>query len=175
MDKELDLWGDINYNIGSTNDILTLIENQAKLLEEKSKGQIKADFSRVKYQYKSPNPMATITDIVKSYSMITSSLSPKAEIIENDNYKDLENASSLFEQAKYRLVIYSTKYKFRLFTLDYQSTYPIELEVEYGILDDNLVKKEINSFEQMKDILLSIFTSNKVRFIIQKMLELEAI
>ena len=172
MEDILDLWGNIENDSGLTSDILPLIQKQANLLQVKTGDKLKADFSKITYQYKEA-PLSILQTVSSLTRIMAPVMETKAEIVENDERKNLEDASHLYEHAKYKFEIYNDKYKFRLFTLDYQSTYPIELEVEYGILDDKLVKKEINSYEQMKDILSSIFTSNKVRFIIHRMIKLD--
>ena len=50
--------------------------------------------------------------------------------------------------------------------------FPLKFEIEYGILEDKVTTKNVKSMVELKDLLSSIFISNKVRFIIQKMIEL---
>ena len=169
MDNKLDLWGDIN---GSENSVISLIQDQADLLATKTGGKVKADFSRVHYQYKTnQTSLQMMTNIVKSISTLSSAM-PSKEIIEVDERKDLENASKFYEQGKYKFEIYSDKYKFRLFTLEYKSVFPLTLDIEYVILVDIIITKNVDSNDELENLLLSIFASNKVRFIIQKMIEL---
>lgn len=166
MDNKLDLWGNVEENGGSTNFVLSLIQEQASLLSSKTNGKVKADFSSIKYQYQESS-MEHFTNILKSYN----DLFPKSNYVEIDERKNLENASNLYKQEKFKFEIYSEKYKYRIFTLEYQSVFPIKLEVEYGILDNKAVTKDVYSIDELKSLLVSIFTSNKVRFIIQKMME----
>lgn len=174
MDNELDLWGNINADRGSASSVLTLIQEQATLLETKTSGKVKADFNRITYQYKTERTtMQMMEDMIKSVGALNSVAIPQTKCVEVDEREDLEDASRFYEHGKYKFEIYSEKYKFRLFTLEYQSVFPIKMEIEYGILADKVLTKNVNSVEELKDLLLDIFTSNKVRFIIQKMIELE--
>ncbi len=174
MENNLDLWGNINCDNGITLKLLPLLEQQANLLSVKTNGIVKADFSKVKYQFvKKQNPMSVISSMATALSTIAPLVEASTEIKEVDEFNDLENANSLYENGKYKFELYSSKYRYRLFTLDFKSVFPIKIEVEYGILSDKIVTKEINSYEQMTEILSSIFTSNKVRFIIQRMIELD--
>ena len=175
MDNELDLWGNVAQSSGSANSVLSLIQEQATLLETKTNGKVKADFSRIHYQYKAEQTsMQLMHNMLKSMSVLSSVANPQPQLIEVDERKDLEDASHFYEQGEYKFEIYSDKYKFRLFTLEYQSVFPLKLEVEYGILEDKVVTENVQSIDVLKSLLRSIFVSNKVRFIIQKMMELEA-
>lgn len=175
MDNELDLWGDVTQSSGSAKSVLSLIQEQATLLETKTNGKVKADFSRIHYQYKQEQTsMQIMQNMLKTMSVLSSVTTSQPQLVEVDERKDLEDASHFYEQGEYKFEIYSDKYKFRLFTLEYKSVFPLKIEVEYGILEDKVVTENIKSMEALKSLLISIFVSNKVRFIIQKMMELEA-
>lgn len=172
MDNTIDLWGNVEDSNGITINVLPLIDEQAHLLENKTKGLVKADFSLVKYQTKrKQDALSMIQSMTQALVTVTPLLDDKEEIVEIDERKNLENAGRLYACGEYKFEIYSDKYKFRLFTLFYQSVFPIKIEIAYGILENKLVKKDINSYEQMKNTLSSVFKSNKVRFIIQRMME----
>lgn len=175
MDDKLDLWGNITENNGSASSVLSLMQEQANLLETKTGGKVKADFSLIHYQYKTKRNYASalqsVLDTVRVLSPLTE---PAGEIVEQDERQDLEDASHFYEKGKYKFEIYSSKYKFRLLTLEYQSVFPLNLEIEYGILEDKVTTEEIKSIEELKSLLGSVFTSNKVRFIIQKMIDAES-
>ena len=172
MDNELDLWGNVTVANGSADSVLSLIQEQAALLETKTSGKVKADFSHVRYQYKTKNASLQLAETMLRTMSALSTVVPKEEVIEVDERKNLENASNLYERGEYKFEIYSDKYKFRMFTLEYKSVFPLTLEIEYGIIEDKVVSKNVNSIDELKSLLVSIFTSNKVRFIIQKMIEM---
>ena len=174
MNDKLDLWGNVTANRGAANSVLTLIQEQANLLETKTDGKVQADFSRVHYQYiQKHNYMSALNSLMATVNAFNlPSTETEGKWVEEDEREDLEDASSFYERGEYKFEIFSSKYKFRLFTLEYQSVFPLKLEVEYGILEDKVTTKNVKSMEELKDLLSSIFRSNKVRFIIQKMIEL---
>ena len=175
MEDKLDLWGNVTANRGSASSVLLLMQEQANLLETKTDGKVKADFSLIHYQYKTKrNYAAALQSVLDTVRVLSPLTEPAREIVEEDERQDLEDASHFYEQGKYKFEIYSNKYKFRLFTLEYQSVFPLTLEIEYGILEDKVTTKEINSIEALSSLLGSIFKSNKVRFIIQKMMGAES-
>lgn len=172
MDK-IDLWGNINNDSEFTTSILTLLEEQAKLLESKTDGIIKVNFIKIKYRY---GKKADISPLLSSVTTALGTLQPlvsEIKVEEIDELSNLNSAGELYTQEKYKFEIYSSKYKFRLFTMDFKPVFPISVEVENGILSEKAVTKNVNSYQQMLDVLTLIFTSNKVRFIIHRMIELD--
>ena len=167
-----DLWGDILDKSKTAEDVIPFIKEQASLLGEKTKQKVLAKFEKIKYTYKSNNSGLTtmLTSISASLSAMHGLSDEKVEIDDNEN---LENASQLFKTADYKFEIYNEHYKFRLFTLKFRSTYPIELDVEYGILEEKSTKLTIKTKEELERKLIDIFNSAKVRFVISKMVEVK--
>lgn len=169
--EQLDLWGNINDDTQNSAEILTLLEQQASLLTNKTNGKVTATFERIKYRYVSSDE----SRLLGMYKLIGSMSSAfvgekreKEEILENE---DLENAASLYNEYKYKFEISSSKYRYRIFTLCYTPVFPVSFEVEYGILEDKVKIIEINSLEDAQDELFKIFNSRKVKYIIQEMLK----
>ena len=131
----IDLWGDVLDKAKNAEEVLPFIKEQANLLGEKTKQKVLAKFEKIKYTYKSNNSGLTtmLTSISTSLSVMHGFGEDKVEIDDNEK---LENASKLFQTADYKFEIYNEHYKFRLFTLKFRSTYPIEIDVEYGILEE---------------------------------------
>lgn len=168
--EKLDLWGNILDNANSAEPILSFIKEQAKLLGEKTQGIVLAKFEKIKYTYRANKDisMATmLSSLATSFSTIHDYSEKKVEIEDNEN---LEDASKFFQSADYKFEIYSKKYKFRLFTLKYKSIFPVQMEVEYGILDEKITKLSIDSKDELENKLVEIFSSSKVKFIINKMI-----
>lgn len=175
MIDKLDLWGNVTANKGSADSVLSLIQEQAGLLETKTNGKVKADFSRVHYEYKTKqNYLSSMASLLSSVSQLVGPLAETTgEMVEVDERQDLEDASHFYQRGKYKFEIYNDKYKFRIFILDYQSVFPIKLEVEYGVLEDKVVTNNVKSIDELTSLLRSVLASNKVRFIIQKMMDLD--
>lgn len=168
MDK-LDLWGNIKENQDSPSEILQIISNQAELLGEKTNGKVKADFSKVQYSYK-PAALDTLRVLCNTVSSLPTFYKDKP--VKVDKFSNLTNANSLYVEDDYCFNIYNEKYRYRLFTLHYKPIYPLQIEVEYGILEDKLVNKEIQSKNDLINILSDIFKSDKVTYIINEMKKL---
>ncbi len=175
--EKLDLWGNIEENNDSAAAVLELLVSQADLLTQKTNGKIVATFDTIKYRYVS----STRSSVLGNYAGITTALGTlssailsmpepdkKEEVIENSN---LENAAALYKEKDYKFEICSEKYRYRIFTLNYSPTYPITINVEFGILDDKLISLTINSLEEAKDKISEIFTSRKVKYILNEMLK----
>lgn len=167
--EQLDLWGNINDDTENSAEILTLLEQQASILTNKTNGKVTAIFEKIKYRYVSSDEGG----LLGMYKLIGSMSSAfggekKEEILENAN---LENAASLYNEFKYKFEISSSKYRYRIFTLRYAPVFPVSFEVEYGILEDKVKNIEINSLEDAQDELFKIFNSRKVKYIIQEMLK----
>ena len=167
--EQLDLWGNINDDTENSAKILNLLEQQASVLTNKTKGKVTAIFERIKYRYVSSDKGG----LLGVYQLIGSMSSAfegkkKEEILENAN---LKNAASLYNEYKYKFEISSSKYRYRIFTLHYAPVFPVSFEVEYGVLDDKVKNIEINSLEEAQEELFKIFNSRKVKYIIQEMLK----
>ena len=171
--ETLDLWGNILENNKSAETVITFLTEQAKLLAQKTENKVFAKFERIKYTYregKAAGMTAMLSAVTSTMSVLTDIGGRTVEIDEN---AELENASSLFKTADYKFEIYSSKYKFRMFTLNYKPIFPLVLDVEYGILEDRSEKLTINDMDELEKYLVDIFTSSKVKFIIKKMIEAE--
>ncbi|MCH5171573.1 MAG: hypothetical protein J1F31_01900 [Erysipelotrichales bacterium] len=173
MDDKLDLWGNVNCNKNIASTALSLIRGQANLLKEKTDGKVTASLSLVHYQYKNLNSEVLKKALIAASEISSTLCAPNVEKIEKDETQNLENADSLFEKNKYKFEIYSRKYKFRLFTLNYQSVFPLRIEIEDGILGEKFTIEYVESISALKQILGLIFESDKVRFIIKRMIDLD--
>lgn len=162
----MDLWGNISNSSHSAEEVLNILTEQAELLGTKTGGVVRATFKKIKYQ----SDFTQMEGIVKVVEAI-SARSEKKEIMDNENLKD---AASLYIKEEYKFELYSSKYRYRLFNLEYTPLFPIHLKVEYGILQEKRESLlEISSLESFNDRLGAIFSSKKVRYIIQKMQEAE--
>lgn len=155
-----DLWGNIEQlsNIAEESNAVEILREQARLLEKKTNGKIKATFSKITYTD------TTIEAIVKP-------LSRKEEVIESE-LKSKRDANEMYEFIKYKFEIYNNIYKFRVFTLNYRKIFPIQIEIEEGIKNELHLNgmKYLDNDEELKDIVSSVFSSRKLQTIIKRML-----
>ena len=158
-----DLWGNIELNSDDIVDskAIEILREQARLLEKKTSGKIKATFSKMEYKKSATEIMGrTILAIAGS----------KEEIIEAEleGKKDFNN---LYNFTEYKFEIFNDTYRFRVFVLKYRIVFPIEIEVDEGIKDElKLSSTElINSDDELKEIVSTVFSSDKLQMIIRRM------
>ena len=169
----LDLWGNVLENSKNAEAVIIFLKEQAELLSEKTNNKVFAKFEKINYTYrgsKTSNMTAMLSAVSSTLSALTDIGGTTVEVEENAK---LENASSLFKTADYKFEIYSSKYKFRMFTLNYKPIFPLILDVESGIVQENSTKITINDMDELEENITDIFTSSKVKFIIGKMIEAE--
>ena len=170
--SNIDLWG----NISSKNDtqvVLDLLKEQADLLAEKTNQIVSARCVEIHYSYQ-PSPQEKklygLDTLAHTLGLFSSHLPQSGKMVEDDDTDELEDAAKFYEKKDYKFEIISNKYKYRLFTLRYRSAFPLELDVEFGILEDKRITVELFSVEETKNKICDILTSNKVQFIISKMM-----
>lgn len=164
--KNLDLWGNVLDDSNNAESVISLLEEQASLLEEKTNGKVKAKFVKIEYAY-----AGSKIDTIQSFTELVSAINPliskktKQEVID----ETLNDARYLYKQEDYKFEIFNEKFKYRVFTLKYRSIFPLTILLEPGILDDENDEIKISGQENMERILRKILTSDKIRFIIQQL------
>lgn len=157
-----DLWGEIP--LGKTQNeeskAIEILREQARLLEKKTNGKVKATFYRLNYKDKANGlQLALQTLMVGSEEVIDSELEGKKDINE------------IYDFTKYKFELFNATYRFRVFILYFRPVFPIEIAVDEGIKDELKIasKETINSDDELKEIVSQIFSSDKIKTIIGKM------
>ena len=161
--KKLDLWGNVLDNSNNAESVITLLEEQASLLEEKTEGKVKAKFVKIEYTY-SGNNMTALKSLAGAMRAIAP-LYSKQEVIDDK----LEDANISYKMDDYKFEIYNDKYKYRLFTLKFRSVFPLTILLEPGILEGENNEIKIMGQQDMEKILRKILMSEKIRFVIQQL------
>lgn len=158
-----DLWGNIQLEEEKFSDskAIEILREQARLLDKKTNGMIKATFSKVEYK-KSTSEVIGQT--------LLSFAGTKEEIVESE-LEGKEDLNRIYTYTKYKFEIFNDTYRFRVFILEYRPVFPIEIEVDEGIRDELKLStiEKINSDDELKELVSSIFSSNKVQMIINRM------
>ncbi|WP_019680598.1 hypothetical protein [Ruminococcus flavefaciens] len=158
-----DLWGNIDLEDNGVSDsnAIEILREQARLLDKKTNGIIKATFSKIDYKKTTP-------EIISQTLLALSET--KEEIVESEleGKKDL---NSIYSFVKYKFEIFNDTYRFRIFILNYRPVFPIEIDVDEGIKDElNLSSTHrINSDDELRELVTAIFSSTKVQMIIKRM------
>ena len=163
-----DLWGELDIEKKeqglSDSRAIDILREQARLLENKTNGSVKATFSKINYKLSAPEILG------RSLISLTGG-GTKEEILETElsGKKDL-NEIYIFQ--KYKFEIFNDTYRFRVFILNYRPVFPLELEPDEGIKDELKLSTtvRINSDEELSNLVSSIFSSNKLKMIISRMI-----
>ena len=160
-----DFWPEIGFGTISNNDSLELIKEQIKPLEEKTHGMIKASFSKVRYSTSLADSLARITEPLQKIEGFSSKELEENELNGKEDYNDH------YRKTEYKFVIYSDKYKFCIFRLNYSEEYPITIIADEGIREELKMDyyQTIRSNAQLKDVLKQILSSSKVKNILSRM------
>ena len=161
------LWPKFEDEVLEENNSIQILRDQAKAIKTETNGIVHATFSKMNYK-------SGATDVVKTIGQIASAISSTSgeELLDKELAGKVD-VNALFKKTRYKFEIYNTEYRFRLFVLNYSEMFPISLDVDGGILEDTQYKNcyPLSSNDELKDTLKEIFSSNKVRSVVSKMLQ----
>lgn len=163
-----DFWPDFTNDICEENKAIHILRDQARALEKKTNKKVKATFSKIEYR----DSLAGATAMLGATLLSLSSL--KEEIID-DELKNKNDINDLYKISQYKFEIFNSKYRFRLFVLNFREVFPIEIILDEGIhseiyLEDETNRHLVNSNNELEKILSLIFTCKKVRTVISQMM-----
>lgn len=164
-----DLWPNFSHNEIEINNAIEMLREQARALEKKTENKVKATFSKIEYSKYYANISALGGTLLSAWPL------PDQEEIRDDEIQKKKDINDLYNTSKYKFEIYNDKYRFRLFTLNYREMYPIDLVLDEGIQSEMSESSNCNfnvaaSNSELKSILTSIFSSNKVKTVIGRMM-----
>ena len=165
-----DLWKDLNLFAEEVveSQAIKILREQARLLNKKTNGMVKATFSKINYK---TSFVETFVEAVGT-AMPDYLKSEKAEILEDD-LKDKEDLNEMYTSVRYKFEIFNDTYRFRIFTLNYKKIFPIQIEIDGGIrkeLNIQSASEDVNSDEELTELVSKVFSSRKLSTIISKMM-----
>lgn len=160
-----DLWPEIQPKTIEENNSVGILREQAKIISKKTEGKIKGTFSKVTYKKNG------LTELSRAMSALPLS----GNLVEEDDDKELKgktDANKLYDLERYKFEIYSDKYRFRIFTLDNRSVFPVYINIDEGICEELEFdrREEIASNRELEDMVSSVINSKKLQTIISRML-----
>lgn len=164
-----DLWPEFN-NIDQeeNNDSLNIIRDQARALGKKLDNKVKATFRKISYN----KTVTGLASALSAMATITASTQPNTEEILEEDLQGKKDVSDLLRNEKYKFEIYNNNYRFRLFLYNYIAIYPNTI-----IIDENIAKELgedikviINNDQELSNLLQAIFSSQRIRRIINMMI-----
>lgn len=162
-----DFWPDFSVQVPcEKNNAVLILREQARLLERKTNKCVKATFSKIEY-----GDTALRSSLTTFGKALASMSLPSEEILENELSNKID-ANTLYTPVKYKFEIYNSKYHFRVFELINSSEFPISLKIDEGISNELNIetKVEIHSNAELENIVKSIFSSQKLKTIISRMM-----
>lgn len=166
-----DLWPDFAEAKIDENNALKIIQEQAKSLGKKTKGKVKATFSKTQYKKIPINPdlewVGGFPKLEIGYKNV--------EVLEQE-LEDKKNINSLFSTQEYKFEIYNDKYRFRLFKVDYNISYPIAMHLDQDIAKElhqestQTIKNDLELEQQLS----LVFSSKKLITIITRIMQNKA-
>ena len=164
-----DLWPNFDEIVLEKNNSLEILRAQAKALEKKTDGKVKATFSRTQYKKENVNPfgeiVSSLSDTFVRYENI--------EIFESD-LENKSDANSYFNKTEYKFEIYNDEFRFRVFKVVYNILYPISLVIDEGIVKEissNMVNTQpVHSDSDLETLLEKIFNTKKLITIISNIM-----
>lgn len=158
------LWDglDLTPETFEENKAVEIIRQQARLLEKKTGGIVKASFTKVEYKVPAS----------KAITVVASVLSNMGNEVIDPNIENKKNVNEWYDVVKYKFEIYNHTYHFRVFTLLNREMFPISLDVDEGIKNEliNPEFEKIKSNNELIEILGNIFSSNKLKTIITRLI-----
>lgn len=164
-----DLWPDFSCVEIEENKSINILRTQARLLEKKTSGKVKATFSKIQYKIDNQPNSGRLAEALIS---MTSVVGEKKVEIQDDELAGKTDVNELYNFQPYKFEIYNEQYRFRVFVLRNRMMFPIQLDVDEGIRSElNLpVDIKIQSNSHLTEIVSNIFASHKLGTIVSQMM-----
>jgi len=165
-----DLWPNFSQNETEENKSIEILREQARALEKKTNGKVKATFSKIEYR----ENLASITaNAGKIFAPLL--INAQDEILD-DELQQKKDFNELYRVTKYKFEIFNDSYRFRLFTLNHREVYPIDLVLDEGIKSELAASSScslnvVEGNSELESLLILIFTSNKVKTVVGRMMK----
>lgn len=116
----------------STEDIVPYFNEQAKLLSQASDGKVKGIFSQTSEINITLSPtLEALSAMSKVFQDVAS-----ASALDQTPKVDLLNADDLYKKNSYCFEIRSDRYRFRVFTIEFDPSYPAAMTIDQGVSND---------------------------------------
>lgn len=162
-----DLWLDSVFDENKTveeSNAVALLQEQARLLKSKTKGVVRATFSKLTGTTILDSPGAS--ELIKGIKRFVTQPEKDAELQEKKDIGDL------YKPQSYKFEIYNDTYRFRVFELVDKKLFPIYIicdpDIAIGMHREETI--EIDSNKELEDVVRQIINSKKVKSIISRMM-----
>lgn len=164
-----DLWPNFSSVEVEENHSIEILRAQARLLEKKTSGKVKATFSKISYKTDSPSNSGLLAEALVSMASMVGE--KKVEVLD-DELTGKTDANELYNFQPYKFEIYNEQYRFRVFVLRNRMMFPIHLDVDEGIRSELILPTDIKiqSNSDLTEVVSNIFASHKLGTIVAQMM-----
>ncbi|MBQ7184305.1 MAG: hypothetical protein IJR97_09990 [Clostridia bacterium] len=161
------LWPNFEDHEIEQNNSIEILRMQAREIKKLTKGVVNATFSKIEYKSGPTAAIEQLNHIVEKMASTT-----YEEVLE-DELSEKINVNELYRKTEYKFELFNSKFRFRLFVLNYSKMFPISMIVDEGISEDILYKNNapIYSNDGLEEVLREVFSSSKVKNVISVMLQ----
>lgn len=164
-----DLWPNFSFAEVEENRSIEILRTQARLLEKKTSGKVKATFSKISYKPDSSSNSGLLAEALVS---MASMVGEKRIEVLDDELTGKTDANELYNFQPYKFEIYNEQYRFRVFVLKNRMMFPIQLDVDEGIRSELHLPTDIiiQSNADLNETVSNIFASHKLGTIVMQMM-----
>ena len=161
-----DLWPNFSSVEVEENRAIEILRAQARLLEKKTSGKVKATFSKISYKSDNSSSSGLLAE-----ALVAMVGEKKVEVLD-DELAGKADANELYNFQPYKFEIYNKQYRFRVFVLRNRIMFPIQLDVDEGIRSELHLPTEIivQSNSDLNEAVSDIFASHKLGTIVVQMM-----
>ena len=161
------LWPDFESVLQDKNNSLEILQSQASALVERTGGKVKASFTKTMYKRVNMNPCGEIVEgLTETFSWYQ-----EVEVLDAE-LQNKTDVNTLFSKEEYKFEIYSDEFRFRIFKVQHNILYPIDLTLDEGIAKELNIdsSQKVNSDSSLYELLERIFNSKKLITIINSIM-----
>lgn len=153
----------------TTEGIIPYINEQAKLLSEASGGKVKGLFSRT---LDVTRALVPALDLAESASTVVSRIISGSTVHSTPD-SNLKDAGDLYKKNDYCFEIRSDGYRFRLFTIKFDPSYPAIMTVDRGVCNDLAKIYDRYNFEEADPCNITIQDDDDLDCVFNQLLKSE--
>lgn len=164
----------LDEDFNSTDNVITIIRQQADYLKDSTRGIIRAKFDKLNL------PMTEVLGEFLVATQKVSALTQQQYETDDDQGENTQtNVNEFYRINRYGFEIYNDQYRFRVFEVVISPMYPIVVVMDEGVSSDlvlfdnkiNNCKVYVHNDRELTSYLKEIFTTKKVKYILQRMLK----
>lgn len=153
----------------TTDRIIPYFNKQTKMLSETSEGKVKGLFSRT---FDVNRTLVPALDLAESASTVVSRII-SGSTVHFTPESDLKDAGDLYKKNDYCFEIRTDGYRFRLFTIEFDPSYPAVMTIDRGVCNDLAKICDRYKFEEAEPCNITIRDDDDLNRVFNELLRSE--